>query len=673
MSNPCQDYTKFPDFKNFDAAALQQKIQSHLQKYQQVIDEVCQLEQPDWNSLVIPLERMEFELAQYWSPIRHLNAVQNNESLREIYNQLKNLLSEFYTHLGQNEKLYQAYQKLSQQKGLDSTQQKIVNDNLLAFRLSGVSLDKGKKQQYQQIQKILTKLSTQFSENVLDCTQQWEKLIGNKAELKGIPDHILQLCAQKAEQKKLKGWLLTLDFPVYYAVISYAENADLRKAMYFAYTTRASTAGEHDARFDNSLIIDQILDLKKEKADLLGFKNYAELSIADKMAESPQQVKDFLLDLSQRSRSHAEQDLQELKAFVGQEKLEPWDISYYSEKLKHQRFQISDEMLQPYFPEHRVLEGLFRIVNMLYGVQIEQIETDNVWHEDVRLYKISDQQQTCGYFYLDLYARENKRGGAWMDECANRINIDGKQHYPIAYLTCNLTPPVADKPALFTHDEVVTLFHEFGHGLHHMMTRVDYPEAAGINGVEWDAVELPSQFMENWCWDKNMLKQISGHYQSGEALPEDLQKALIDAKNFQAAMQMLRQIEFALFDMEIHSNYQRDKKDFVQKTLDKVRKEHSVIIPPSFNRFQNSFSHIFAGGYAAGYYSYKWAEVLSADVYAAFEEVGTDQVEKIRQVGLRFLQEILQKGGSEPALDLFVHFRGRKPKNDALLKHCGIN
>jgi len=670
------DFTKLPNFQALNAKQFQLSIKQTLVKYQKTIDFVCNIEKPLWDNIIVPLDIIEHKLSELWSPIRHLNSVSDNDELREIHNQLKQEISEFYTRLGQNQKLYLLFKQLSEQQ-LPAIEQKIINDNLLSFKLSGVSLSSDKKQQYQAIQKILTKLSTQFSENILDCTEAWEKLITNPKDLSGIPEHIIELTKEKATKKKKKGWLFTLDFPIYYAVISYSDSTKLREAFYKAYATRSSLAGEHHAKYDNTLIINQILNLKQEKATLLGFDNYSELSITNKMAESPKKVAEFLLDLAEKSKPSAEKDFETLKAFVkasfGIDQLNAWDIPYYSEKLKESLFNINDEMLQPYFPENKVLSGLFSITHKLYGVTIKELPDANVWHKDIKLFKITaSNKKTCGYFYLDLYTREGKRGGAWMDECTNRILIDDQQHLPVAYLTCNLTPPIGDKPALFTHDEVVTLFHEFGHGLHHMLSEVDYPSVAGINGVEWDAVELPSQFMENWCWDRNHLGLISGHYKTNEALPSEWLDSLLKAKNFQAGMQMLRQIEFSLFDIEIHNSTKKIKQDFVQKTLDNIRSTNSLIIPPSYNKFQNSFSHIFSGGYAAGYYSYKWAEVLSADAFSAFEKVGLDNNVKIKQTGQSFLKNILQKGGTEPALELFKKFRGRAPDNTALLKQNGI-
>ncbi len=671
------DFTEFPDFTGFDAQALQSQLEALLVNYQQLVDKISSIKEPTWKNLVIPLDNIEHEFEKLWSPIRHLNSVTNSDGLRDVYNDLKAKISNFYTQLGQNQSLYLAYKNLAENASLNKVESKIIEDNLLSFKLSGVSLETDKQTQFKDIQKILSKLSTQFSENVLDSTEAWSKLITDKEQLNGVPAHIVELTKNKAQTKNLKGWLLTLDFPIYFAVISYANNAQLRETLYQAYSTRASADKVHDTKHNNSLIINQLLDLKNEKAKLLGYKSYAELSVVNKMAKNPEQVKDFLQDLAKQSISSAKNDLTELKDFAkkhyNKDQLNAWDISYYSEKLKESLFSINDEMLQSYFPQQKVLKGLFTIVNKLYDIKIQQVNNANVWHDDVLLYKITDnKKQTCGYFYLDMYTREGKRGGAWMDECSNRINIKGKQHYAVAYLTCNLTPPIGDKPALFTHDEVVTLFHEFGHGLHHMLSKVNYPSVAGINGVEWDAVELPSQFMENWCWEEKNIALISGHYETNEPLPKKWLNALIAAKNFQSALQMLRQIEFSLFDMEIHSKFKRGDKNFVQKTLDEVRNEYSLIIPPTFNKFQNSFSHIFAGGYSAGYYSYKWAEVLSADAFAAFEEAGLNDIKKVKHVGKQFLQNILQKGGSQPALELFIAFRGREPKNDALLKHSGI-
>ncbi|KRT56689.1 M3 family metallopeptidase, partial [endosymbiont of Ridgeia piscesae] len=514
---------------------------------------------------------------------------------------------------------------------------------------------------------------SKYEENLLDATNAWSKRIDDPEALAGLPESALALAKQTAEQRGTSGWLLTLEFPSYLPVMSYADDRELRREVYEAFATRASDQGPHDKAFDNSELMEQILALRHEQAQLLGFANYAERSLARKMARSTDAVMAFLHDLAERSRPQAQRELEELRLFAREEhgilELQAWDIGYYSEKLRQHRHNISQEELKPYFPETKVVPGMFAVVEQLYGIQIKAIEGVDSWHPDVRFFEIRDADgQLRGQFYLDLYARPKKRGGAWMDDCASRFFTDQLDQTPVAYLTCNFSPPVGEQPALFTHDEVETLFHEFGHGLHHLLTRIDYPAVAGINGVAWDAVELPSQFMENFCWEREALNLISGHWETGEPIPDDLYQRMKAAKNFQSAMQMVRQLEFSIFDFRIHREYEPAHGGRIYEILDEVRQQVSVVIPPTWNRFAHGFSHIFAGGYAAGYYSYKWAEVLSADAFSLFEERGTFDAE----TGRAFLQEILEQGGSKQAMELFTAFRGREPQIDALLRHSGI-
>jgi len=510
---------------------------------------------------------------------------------------------------------------------------------------------------------------------LLDSTQAWQYLTEDEADLAGLPGYAVAMLRQLAEQKELPGYRLTLEMPCYLAVITYADNRSLRQTIYEAYVTRASDRGVTDKVWDNAPIMQEIVAKRQEKAKILGFENYAEYSLQSKMASSVEQVLEFLHDLAARSRQAAIDEVQERQAYaesLGFEgKLQAWDWAYYSEKLKQHRYQVSDEDLKPYFSDKRVIEGLFEIVARLYRIRISRVDEGvDRWHQSVGFYQIEDAEGApLGQFYLDLYARENKRGGAWMDECINRYRIDGKTQLPVAYLTCNLTPPLGDEPALFTHDEVITLFHEFGHGLHHLLTRIDVPDVAGINGVEWDAVELPSQFMENFCWEYDALFVFARHYQTDEPLPRDLYERMLAARNFQSALQMLRQIEFSLFDIRLHQQADITTAEQIQQTLDQVREDIAVASTPQINRFQNGFSHIFAGGYAAGYYSYKWAEVLSADAFAVFEEEGIFNP----GTGQRFLQCVLEKGGSRPAMESFRCFRGREPNIEALLRHSGIS
>jgi oligopeptidase A len=626
--------------------------------------------------LVEKLEQADDELSQLWSPIGHMNSVVSSDGLRAAHDACLPLLSEYSTYLGQHEKLCHLYQQLQQSEAftqLSVAQQKVVDNAVRDFTLSGVALEEDKKKRFAQISSELSDLASQFSNNVMDATLNFTKHVSDEEQLAGLPDSAKAAAAQAAKQKDLQGYVFTLDIPSYLPIAMYADNRQLREEMYRAYSTRASELDTEDGKFDNTAHIKRILELRFEKAQLLGFTSYADYSLATKMAQSPDQVTGFLHDLAKRSKPQAHKDVEELQAFAqseyGVSSLEAWDYSYYSEKLKQKKYAVSDEQLRPYFPEDRVLSGLFEVVSRLYSLQIAEVKGVDVWHNDVRFFEIRDDKGALrGSFFLDLYARQKKRGGAWMDVCrTKRIDEDGQLQSPVAYLTCNFNAPVGDKPALFTHDEVVTLFHEFGHGIHHMLTQITVGGVSGISGVPWDAVELPSQFLENWCWEPEALAFISGHYESGEPLPEELLDKMLEARNFQSAMQMVRQLEFSLFDFELH--ILAAEKANVQTVLDQVREIVSVIKPPSFNRFQNSFSHIFAGGYAAGYYSYKWAEVLSSDAFSRFEEEGIFNP----NTGHSFLQNILEQGGARAPMDLFVAFRGREPNIDALLRHSGIN
>jgi len=602
--------------------------------------------------------------------------VVNSDALREAYNACLPKLSAYATEMGQNEALFKAYKAIegsAEYASLDIAQQKIIQNTLRDFHLSGIDLDAEKKQRYKEISQELSKLASTYEENVLDATNGWSKLLTNELDLTGLPASALAQARQTAEQNGQEGWMITLQFPSYHAVMTYADNRELRREHYEAYATRASDQGPQAGRWDNSENMEKILALRHEKARLLGFANFAELSLATKMADKPDDVIGFLEDLADKSWRQARRDLAELREFAeahyGIGDLQTWDIGYFSEKMRQHFYQLSQEEVKAYFPITKVLPGLFAVVEKLYGLQIAETDAVDTWHPDVRFFEITDQNGDLrGKFYIDLYARPKKRGGAWMDDCVGRKKIDAAVQIPVAYLTCNFTPPTGDEPALLTHDEVTTLFHEFGHGLQHMLTRIDHLGVSGINGVEWDAVELPSQFMENWCWEKDALALMSGHYQSGEPLPDDLLDKMLAAKNFQAGMLMVRQLEFSLFDFRIHRDYDPNKGGRIYETLNQVREQVAVIQPPAFNRFAHGFSHIFAGGYAAGYYSYKWAEVLSSDAFSLFEEKGIFDPE----TGHAFLTQILEKGGSEDAMDLFVKFRGRKPTIDALLRHNGI-
>ena len=674
MTQSVWDATTLPEFSKVEPKNIVADLEALLEKNRNDIAAVVEKNaQPTWASLVTPLDEIHDRLSQFWSPISHLNSVQNTPEIREAYNASLPKLSDYYTELGQNKALYEAYKALAESdeaKSLTPAQAEALTQTIRDFELSGVGLEGEPKKRYGEISARLSELGSQFGENVLDSTRAWSKLITDEAELAGLPESALAQAKQMAQAKEQEGWLFTLDIPSYLPVMSYADSQELRKEMYTAYATRASELSS-EGKFDNAPLIDEILALRHEMAQILGFDNYAELSVATKMAESGQQVVDFLSDLAVKSKPSAESDLADLKAFAkaeyGVEELNSWDVGYYAEKLREKKYSISQEVLRPYFPINKVLSGLFHTAQTLFGVDIREESDFDTYHKDVQLFTISKNGEDIARFFLDPYAREGKRGGAWMDVCRVRRRLDdGRLQLPVAYLVCNFTQPIGDKPALLTHDEVTTLFHEFGHGLHHMLTQVEVSSVSGINGVAWDAVELPSQFMENWCWEPEALAHIAGHFETNEPLPQDLLDKMLAAKNFQSGMQMVRQLEFSLFDFRLHREYQDGIK--AQDVLDEVRSQVAVTVPPAFNRFQNSFSHIFAGGYAAGYYSYKWAEVLSADAFSKFEEDGIFNTE----TGAHFRDTILANGGSRPAAELFEAFRGREPSVDALLRHSGI-
>jgi oligopeptidase A len=675
--NPLLSFNDLPPFSKIQPEQVKPAVEQAIRDARAVVEQVVASSEISWQTIVEQLEQGSDRLNKLWSPVSHLNSVANSPELRAAYESCLPLLSDFSTWLGQHEGLYQKYQALAQSadfSSLTAAQQKVVTNALRDFKLSGIGLPEQKKQRYGEIQSRLSELSSTFSNNTLDATQAWFKHVTDEAELAGLPEDARIAAAEEAQSRELSGWVFTLEFPSYIAVMTYADNAALRETMYSAYCTRASDQGPTAGQFDNSAIIEETLALKHELAQLLDFSNAAEESLATKMADNPAQVLDFLTDLARRAKPQAQRDLAELSAFAqteyGVSSLNAWDISYYAEKLKQARYAVSDEQLRPYFPATKVVPGLFTVLEKLFGIRIAARDGVDVWHPDVQFYDIFAADGSLrGSFYLDLYARSKKRGGAWMDDCRGRRWLaDGQLQTPVAYLTCNFNKPVGGKPALFTHDEVITLFHEFGHGLHHMLTQVDAAAVAGINGVAWDAVELPSQFLENWCWAPEALQLISGHYESGEPLPADLLQKMLAARNFQSALFLVRQLEFALFDMRLHAEYDPALGGRVQHLLDEVRSQVSVIVPPRFNRFQHSFGHIFAGGYAAGYYSYLWAEVLSADAFSRFEEEGVFNP----QTGQDFLHWILERGGSAEPMELFKGFRGREPSNEALLRHMGI-
>ncbi|MDF1780754.1 MAG: oligopeptidase A [Alcanivoracaceae bacterium] len=672
--NPLIDYAGLPPFDAIQPEHVRPAVEQLIADGRARIAAVLKQPSFTWDNLVAALDNEDERLGKAFGPIGHLNGVAQSEALREAYNACLPLLSEYGTEVGQNAELFAAYQALSDSDEwatLTPAQQKDLDNTLRDFRLSGVNLDADKKQQYMENAKRLSEITSTFSDNVLDATQSWSKHVTDESELDGLPDVAKAGAADKAAEKDLSGWLLTLDFPCYYAVLCHSTNVALREEMYRAHTTRASELGPDAGKFDNTDLINEILTLRQAQAKLLGFNNYAEKSLATKMARSTDEVNSFLRDLGRRAKPQAQEELNALRKFAaeqGVENLNPWDTTFWSERLREARYSISEEELRPWFPAEKVISGMFSIVEKLFGIRIQARDGVATWHKDVRFYDVADANGgALASFYLDMYARTGKRGGAWMDDCLGRVrHSDGTLQKPVAYLTCNFAPPAGGKPGLLTHDEVVTLFHEFGHGLHHMLTEQEVDGISGINGVAWDAVELPSQFMENWCWTEEGLALISEHYENGSPLPKDKLDKLLAARNFQSAMMMQRQLEFSLFDMRIHAEYAPGVS--VQTILNEVRDEVAVITPPDFNRFQNSFGHIFAGGYAAGYYSYKWAEVLSADAFSRFEEEGVFNPD----TGRDFRNKILAQGGSREPMELFVDFRGREPSVEPLLRHCGI-
>ncbi len=672
--NPLIDYPDLPPFSAIKPEHVLPAVEQLVADGRARIEQVLAAGKFDYAHLVQALDEEDDRLGKAFGPAGHLNAVAQNEELRNAYNSCLPLLSEYGTEVGQNAALCAAFQAVrdsAEWDTLSEAQQKDLENTLRDFRLSGVDLPDDKKAEYMANSKRLSELTSKFSDNVLDATQAWTKHITDEAELDGLPDSAKAGAADRAKADGKDGWVLTLDAPVFIAVMSHCKNAKLRKEMYTAWTTKASDQGPNAGEFDNAEIMNEILAIRHQQSALLGFENYGEKSVATKMARDVQEVMVFLEDLAKRAKPQAEEELAALKAFAAEQgagDLQPWDIGFWSERLREERYSISEEELRPWFPADTVINGMFGIVGKLFGIKFEKRDDVDVWHDDVRFYELVDDDGSVrAAFYLDMYARTGKRGGAWMDDARiRRRRADGSLQTPVAYLTCNFAPPAGGKPGLLTHDEVVTLFHEFGHGLHHMLAEQDVPGISGINGVAWDAVELPSQFLENWCWTEEGIALISGHYETGEPLPKDKLEKMLAAKNFQSAMQMVRQIEFSLFDMRIHAEYQDGLS--IQAVLDEVREQVSVIQPPAFNRFPNSFGHIFAGGYAAGYYSYKWAEVLSSDAFSRFEEEG----EFNESTGREFRSAILAMGGSREPMDLFKAFRGREPSVEPLLRHSGI-
>lgn len=672
--NPLLDFSGLPRFAEVKPEHVAPAVEQLLEENRALVARLLtDASTPSWDNFMQPMDDANERLSRAWGQVGHLNAVMNSPELREVYNANLPKITQYYAELGQNLELFnkvKAIRSGAEFATMNATRQKIIENELRDFRLSGAELPDNQKARFLAIQEELSSLSSRFSDNVLDATNEYSWLVTDEAELSGIPADERQVAAEAAQAEGKTGWLFTLKAPSYGPLMQYADNRALRERLYRAYATRASETGKAD--FDNTPLMTQILKLRAEEAQMLGFANYAELSLASKMATSPQQVMEFLRELAQRARPFAERDLDELREFaktqLGLAKLESWDVGYASEHLRQQRYAFSEQEVKQYFPEDKVLPGMFKVVESLYGLSVRPSQAP-LWNEAARFFDILDTDgKLVGQFYLDMYARNSKRGGAWMDDAITRRRIASGIQTPVAYLNCNFAAPVGGKPALFTHDEVITLFHEFGHGLHHLLTQVEDLGVSGISGVEWDAVELPSQFMENFCWEWNVLQDMTRHADSGTTLPRALFDKMLAAKNFQSGLQTLRQIEFSLFDMRLHGDYDPSSNKTIQQLLGEVRDEVAVLVPPAFNRFPNSFSHIFAGGYAAGYYSYKWAEVLSADAYSLFEENGVLNM----AVGLRFRNEILAVGGSRDAMQSFVAFRGREPTIDALLRHNGL-
>jgi oligopeptidase A len=670
MSNPLLNTSGLPRFEAISPQhakpALEELIAAHRQKLATLLDNP---DARDFASLIIPLEEMHHELSRAWSPISHLQSVLDDPEWRDAYNASLPLMTEHGTELSQNKKLQEAYQEVANSMPEDASpaMRMLVEQELRDFRLAGVALPEADKARYREIAQELAALRAKFDQNVQDATDSWSFHTADESRIAGLPESVVQRTRDEAAAENVGGWWFKLDYPNYHAVMTHGDDRELRETFYRAWSTRASDQGP-DPQWDNSAVIDRILALRHEAVALVGFSNYADYSLATKMAGTVDEVMSFLAELADKSRSAARNELDQIKQLAATP-LEAWDISYYLEKLKQQKFSVSDEELRQYFPFTVVKQGLFDLTQKLYGISVDEVPDVERWHETVRYFELRDQRgQIVGSFYTDLFARKGKRGGAWMDECIVRKKLDGDATPPVGYLVCNFPPPDASGNSLLTHTDVVTLFHEFGHMLHHLLTRVDYPSIAGINGVPWDAVELPSQFMENFAWSYEVLAQCSAHWETGDHLPRTVFDKLDASRHFGEALSMLRQIEFALFDFRLHANYNPDAGSRLLETLKAVRDEVSVIDHPTYNRSPHSFSHIFAGGYAAGYYSYKWAEVLAADAFAAFEESGIFDVE----TASRFRREILEIGGSRDFMEAYVAFRGRKPTLNALLRHSGI-
>lgn len=677
MSNPLLTEYELPPFKSINVQDIMPAIEDILSDNLKKIEKLTTEKPKTWTDLIKPLEALDDRLHRAWSPVRHLNSVMSSDDLRKVYNECLPKISDYSTQIGQNKALYEAFLAIKDApefSTLDGAQRKVIQNALRDFKLQGIALSPEKQVQFKALKKQLSELESKFQDNVLDATDDWHMDISDSARLAGVPEADLALFAQKAKENKVSGYRLTLDFPCYYAIVTYAQDRTLRETLHEAYVTRASDQGPSKGKFDNSGIIENILSIRHAIAQLLEYPSYAHYSLEKKMAQSVNAVMNFLDELALKAKPFAQKEFKELEAFAKKrdkiDRLQPWDTSFYSEKLREEQFSISQEELRPYFPADKVIEGMFKIVNRTFGITVKPIHSFDAWHDSVQLFEVIDQANTLrGKFYLDLYARPKKRQGAWMDDAiGRRKKADSSLQTPVAYITCNFRPGMGNEPALLTHDEVVTLFHEFGHALHHMLTQIDHLDISGISGVPWDAVELPSQFLENWCWQKDALPIISSHYKDQRPLPEEMFNKLLKTKNFLSGMHIARQIEFALFDFRIHLEFDSQQKNQAQAILNEVRTKVAVVPAASYNRFQNSFTHIFSGGYCAGYYSYLWAEVLASDAFSRFKEEGLFNP----QVGAAFMQHILEKGGSEEPEVLFRLFRGRAHKIDYLLEDYGL-
>ncbi|KVV45571.1 oligopeptidase A [Burkholderia ubonensis] len=684
-TNPLLDFSGLPRFGEIRPEHVTPALDTLLADAKRAVDAASASATPaTWADVVEAVERATEPLGRAWGVVGHLNAVADTPELRAAYGENLPRVTEFWSSVGQNLALYEKYKAIAasaEYATLSVERKKILDNALRDFRLSGAELPEDRKPRFAELQEQQAALSKAFSDHVLDATNAYAHVAQDEAELAGLPGDAIEAAREAAQKDGKDGWKFTLHFPSYFPVLQYADNRALRETLYRAYATRASELGPQygggNAEWDNTAIVADELKLRREEAQMLGYRNFAEVSLAPKMAESPQQVVAFLEDLATRARPHADQDWDELRAFAAKElglaELAPWDVAYAAEKLRQQRYAFSENEVKQYFPEPAVLKGLFTVTETLFGVRIKADDAP-VWHKDVRFFRVENRDGSLvAQFYLDLYAREGKRGGAWMDDARSRAKRGSSVQTPVAYLTCNFSAPVGGKPACFTHDEVITLFHEFGHGLHHMLTRVDELGVSGINGVEWDAVELPSQFMENFCWEWDVLSSMSSHVDTGATLPRALFDKMIAAKNFQSGLGTLRQIVFSMFDMLLHVDFDPAGAIGVNDFAREINERYHVIPQAPFSRWPNTFSHIFAGGYAAGYYSYKWAEVLSADAYAAFEEAAAAGGSVLdAATGTRYRREILEVGGSRPAMDSFKAFRGREPQIDALLRHNGM-